>query len=184
MILLSEDCLILQTHAGESIPYSADMISVEIVGEAASVFDADFIKHAAAAVFHYFRDELGRDTVTIAEFTQALEKILRGFNLAASEAQADAPPQRVLQSDLARLITEFEDGELFFFARLREELRAKLRQSPQMLCFQNLRPCVKQLTGARRWNARCQTLRDQIVDYLRSSLTNESAGTNCALVVK
>ena len=129
-----------QTAAGENIPYSAEMISVEIMGETAELFDADFIKHAAAAVFHYFRDEQGRETVTVAEFSLALEKILRGFNLAAAEAQLDNPAPRVAQSDLCRLASEsHEAGELFFFPLLRDELRAQLQQSPQLLCFQGLR---------------------------------------------
>jgi hypothetical protein len=185
MIQLSEDYLVLHTARGENIPYSAEMISVEVMGDSASEFDTDFVKHAAAAVFHYFRDELGRDTVSVAEFTLALEKILRGFNLATPAAQSDNPKPRVVQSDLCRLIPEGnESGELFFFPRLRDELRTQLQQSPQMLCFQGLRECVKQLAGARRWTSRCQSLHDQIVEFLRSCMTQENPGVNCALVVK
>jgi len=185
MILLSDDYLIFQTVAGDNIPYSADMISVEIMGESAAFFDPDFIKQAAAAVFHYFRDELNRESVTVAEFSLALEKVLRGFNLAAAEAQADDPAPRVLRSDLSRLAAESDEGgELFFFPKLRDELREQLRQAPQMLCFQGIRECVKQLAGARRWTPRCQTLHDQIVEFLRSCMIQENRGTNCALVVK
>jgi len=185
MILLSHDCLLFHTAGGESIPYSAEMISVEIVGESASLFDNEFIQHAAAAVFHYFRDELGRESVTVAEFSLALEKILRGFSLATAEAQSDHPTPRIVQSDLCRLLGKAdESGELFFFSRLRDELRAQLQDSPQMLCFQGLRQCVKQLAGARRWTNRCQSLHDQIVDFLRSCMSQENRGTSCALVVK
>ena len=56
------------------------MITVEVVGEMAALFDPEFLKEAAAAVFHYFRDELSRESVTVTEFADALEKILRGFN--------------------------------------------------------------------------------------------------------
>ncbi len=86
MILLSENCLLFQTDSGESIPYTAENLSVEVLGDAAGLFDTEFIKHAAAAVFHYYRDELGRDTVTVAEFSLSLEKVLRGFKLAARES--------------------------------------------------------------------------------------------------
>ncbi len=184
MIQLAEDCLVFQTADGEKIPYSAEMISVEIMGESASIFDTEFVKHAAAAVFHYFRDELGRESVTVAEFSMALEKILRGFNLAAAEAQPDHATPRVVQSDLCRLIGESDEGELFFFPRLRDELRAQLSQSPQMLCFRGLRECVKQLAGTRRWTTRCQGLHDQIVEFLRSCMSQERPRANCALVVK
>jgi hypothetical protein len=185
MILLAHDCLVFHTPGGDNIPYSAEMISVEIIGDSASLFDSEFIQHAAAAVFHYFRDELGRESVTVAEFSLALEKILRGFSLAAEEAQGDHPLPRIVQSDLCRLIgTADEASELLFFSRLRDELRTQLRDAPQMLCFRGLRQCVKQLAGVRRWTPRCQGLHDQIVEYLRSCMYQENHGTSCALVVK
>ena len=119
-------------------------------------------------MFHYFRDELGRETVTVAEFSLALEKVLRGFKLDATAPEpGDGPAPLVVRSDLCRLVGEQSEGcELFFFPRLRDELRSQLEQSPQMLCFQGLRDCVKQLIGTRRWTARCQTLHDQIVEEL------------------
>jgi hypothetical protein len=195
MIILAEDYLVLRDASGEGIPCSAETISVELVGENASIFDAEFIKQAAGAVLHYFRDELGRQTVTMAEFSLALESVLSGLKLAAqkkdAEAAADAklvkmePGACVVQSDLCRLATETDNGgELVFFPRLRDELRTQLRQSPRMLCFRGIRGCVKQLTGARRWSGRCQSLHDQIVEFLRSCMSREDAAVDCALVVK
>jgi hypothetical protein len=190
MITLAEDCLVLRDTSGEGIPCSAEMISVEITGENASIFDAEFIKQAAGAVLHYFRDELGRQSVTMAEFSMALENVLRGFKLAAAKKDALEipgldPAARIAQSDLCRLAAETDNGgELIFFPRLRDELRAQLQQSPQLLCFRGIRNCVKQLTGARRWSHRCQSLHDQIVEFLRSCMSRENSAADCALVVK
>ena len=185
MILLADDCLVFHTAEGEGIPYSAEMISVELMGESASMFDPEFLRHAAAAVFHYFRDELGRDSVTMAEFTLALERVLRGFKLSPATPPIDNASPCVAQSDLCRLVGESNNAcELFFFPRLRDELRAQLRQSPQLLCFKGIRCCVKRLVGARRWGPRCQALHDRIVEFLRSCMSHENRGTSCALVVK
>jgi hypothetical protein len=189
MIILAEDCLVLRDPSGEGIPCSVETISVELIGENASMFDAEFIKQAAGAVLHYFRDELGRQTVTMAEFSMALENVLRGFKLAAAKKDiaitTEADPARIAQTDLCRLAAETDNGgELIFFPRLRDELRAQLRQSPQMLCFRGIRGCVKQLTGARRWSLRCQSLHDQIVEFLRSCMSREDSAADCALVVK
>ena len=198
MIALAYDCLLFQTSNGESIPFSAEMISVELNGEGIGSFDPEFLKHAASAVFHYFKHDLGRVTVTVGEFAGALEKVLRGFGL-QSEADEqngehvdtfptadDAPGERrVLKSDLRLLACESGKGfELFFFPRLRDELRQQLLQSPEVLHFRGLRSCVKQLTGARRWSPRCQTLQDQIVEYLRNCFTTEANQPNCALLVE
>lgn len=191
MIALSSDCLLFQTSNGESIPFSAEMISVELSGEGVNGFDPEFLKQAASAVFHYFKNDLGRVTVTVGEFAGALEKVLRGFGLKAGSGQSStsAPshnaPGRVLKSDLRQLACESGKGfELFFFPRLRDEMRQQLTHEPQLLHFGGLRSCVKQLTGARRWGPRCQTLHDQIVEYLRNCFATQPSRPNCALLVE
>jgi len=200
MIALAYDCLLFQTSNGESIPFSAEMISVELTGEGIGSFDPEFLKHAASAVFHYFKHDLGRVTVTVGEFAGALEKVLRGFGLQseADEQNGEHPGEyeenkenevfaerRVLKSDLRSLACESGKGfELFFFPRLRDEMRQQLLLDPEVLHFRGLRSCVKQLTGARRWSPRCQTLQDQIVEFLRNCFTTEANQPNCALLVE
>ena len=185
MITLASDCLLFELASGESVPYSADMVSVELEDDTAELFDEEFVRHAANAVFHYFKHELGRQTVSVSEFAEALEKLLRGFATTA-RAHRDAKPQpRVLESDLHRLAREFGQGcELLFFARLRAELQQHLVQPPQVLRFRGLRGCVKQLTGARRWSLRCRALEGEIVAYLRQCLRAEAAPQEFALVVE
>ena len=190
MIALASDCLLFETSSGESIPFSAEMISVELTGDGIGVFDPEFLKHAASAVFHYFKHDLGRITVTVGEFAGALEKVLRGFGLESEPEEKNSvaknsPDRRVSKSDLRKLACESGKGfELFFFPRLRDELRQQLLLDPEVVHFRGLRSCVKQLTGARRWSRRCQSLQDQIVEFLRNCFTTESSQPNCALLVE
>jgi hypothetical protein len=185
MITLAADCLIFELASGESVPCSADMVAVELEGDTVELFDAEFVRHATSAVFHYFKHELCRQSVGIGEFAGALEKVLRGF---AATAQRPADPvagRRVLESDLHRLASESGPVcELVFFARLRAELQRHLQQPPQVLRFRGLRCCVKQLTGARRWSSRCKDLEGEIVAYLRQCLGAEAAPNEFALVVE
>jgi hypothetical protein len=172
--------------SGESIPFSAEMLSVELLGESARMFDSEFVRHAAKAVFHYFKHDLAKQTVTIGEFTTALEKVLVGFTRSAKKQSQlpSAKSPRVLRADLRRIASESGKGcELFFFPRLRDELRAQLHRSPEVVHFRGLRGCVKQLAGAQRWSPRCQTLGDQIVEFLRHCLTVEGKERECGLVV-
>ena len=76
MISLASDCLLFQLSSGESVPFSAEMISVEVMGEAAEVFEPEFVKHAAASVFHYFKHDLGRETISVAEFSRSAGGVL------------------------------------------------------------------------------------------------------------
>ena len=188
MIALSSDCLLFKTPSGESVPYSADMISIEFTGEASQLFDAEFVQHASKAVFHYFKHELRRQIVSVGEFAQALEKVLRGFALTA-RAHGLRPSSirqtpSSMPSDLRLLAQQSGKAcELSFFPCLREHLRHQLRQGHSILRFKGLRGCVKQMTGARRWSVRCRKLEEQIVDFLRGCLAAESP-SNSALVVQ
>ena len=118
----------------------------------------------------------------------ALETVLRGrgFNVSSDEI---VPPRRerqgTVEADLLMLARESgESRELFFFPRLRGELRAQLRRTPRLVRFRGLRGCVKQLAGARRWSLRCERLEEQIVEYLRGCLGAEPEQAHCALVVE
>ena len=184
MIFLSCDYLLFELASGERVPFSAETISVELAGGEESPFDSGFLREATKAVFHYFRSELERDTVTLAEFSNAMERVLRGF-LRGERGPAAVPPvPPVAESDLPRLVRDAAETELLFFPRLRDELRAQLRAQPGMMRFRGLRRCVKQLAGARRWSPRCQDLQDRIVEYLRACAAADSAGRDCALVVE
>ena len=183
MIALHNDCLLFQLTNGESIPCSAQMISVEIVGEVGSALDPEMLRHAASSVFHYFKVELCRESVTIAEFSSALEKVLRHLGYTIQGSETGAPD--ISRADLGLLARESGDSlELFFFPRLRTELHLRLQQSPRVLHFRGLRGCVKQLAGARRWSPRCEQIQDRIVEFLRQCIDHEAEKPDCALVVE
>ncbi len=185
MIALASECLLVMTSDGESIPYSSEMLSVELAGDTAKIFEEEFVRHAADAVFHYFKHELGMQQVSLAEFAGALEKVLRGFAASATVSATPRKERRVVESDLCQLARESGEGrELVFFPRLRAQLRNQLQQTPAVLRFRGLRGCVKHLIGARRWSERCQTMESQILTYLRECLSAEAGRAELALVVE
>jgi hypothetical protein len=189
MIQLKTDCLIFQTNDGQQVPCSAEWVTLELMGEGAQLVDPEVVRHASAAVLHYFKHELQRQFVSVGEFAAALERVLRNFGLsvyADHEASSNTETERrVLDCNLQALATSAaaEGFELLFFPQLRQELQRHLQQSPHVIRFCGLRDCVKQLAGAPRWNNRCQNLNDQIVDFLRSCWQTESARHSCAMVV-
>ena len=193
MILLRPDCLVFRTADGENIPCSAHEVTVELMSDCTEWLDPDMVEHAAGAVLHYFKSEKGQDAVSVAEFSEALERVLRGLGLnvkasdnaetSVAEPESLLPP-RVVEADLQQLAGEANLGcELVFFPRLRDMLRRELDGTPLLLRFRGLRACVKQLVGAKRWGPHCQALNDQIVDYLRGCLGAEKSGSKCALIV-
>jgi hypothetical protein len=199
MIQLSNDCLVFQLSNGESIPCSVERFTIELIGEAVAGIDSELIRNAAHAVLHHFRHDLKRSTVTLAEFSEALEKVLRslGLNVTTTASAGGgmglvetpaAPAAGLLpdeETDLAQLAAQAEGSfELDFFPRLRELMRESLQRSPRYVRFTGLRPCAKRLVGARRWSHRCTAMSDQIVGFLRECLNAETPAEQCALVVQ
>lgn len=184
MTQLKRDCLIFQTQCGQQIPCSAEWVTLELIGDTASLVDKELVQHASAAVLHYFKEELHRQFVSVAEFAAALERALRAVGL--SIFGGDGPASlRVLDSQLPELVKSGGGNcELLFYSQLRQELQRRLGQAPQIVRFNGLRPCVKQLAGARHWSPRCENLSDQIVDYLRTCWQSDTRSQSCALVVK
>jgi hypothetical protein len=185
MILLSPDCLLFQLPSGESVPFSADMISVEMGEGAGGGFEQDFVEHAAASVFHYFKQHLGRKTVSVAEFASAFERVLHGLGLKLDAGGIALRSEAPAAKDLRLLAQEAgAGGELVFFPRLRAAVREQAHGSPPMIRFHGLRSCVKRLLGARRWSPRCEHFRDQIIAFLQRSVSVEATGNACALMVE
>lgn len=185
MIWLAPNCLLFQMPSGESVPFSAEMISVELGDVAAGWFEQDFVEHVAASVLYYFKNHLGRATVSMAEFASAFEQVLHGLGLKLDAGCVTAPGVSQAANDLHLLAQEAGTGcELVFFPRLRASVREQAHRSPQLIRFHGLRGCVKRLMGAQRWSPRCEQFRDQIVEFLRRSVSVEAAGDPCALMVE
>jgi hypothetical protein len=187
MIALASDWLMVCRASGESVPLSAEMVAVEVTGDGASDLDSEMVSQAAKAVFHYFKHELSRQTVTVGEFAEALDVVLHGVGLKldASLPQRATMPAPAPESDLSRLACEAgAGGELFFFGQLREQLRKQLRLARPVVEFHGLRAGVLQLAGARRWTPRCRTLAERIVGYMRKCLAAEAGPRECLLVVR
>lgn len=182
MITLAQDCLLFRLGNGEQVPFSADMISVELIGDISRWVDPEMASHAAKAVFHYFKTELRRQSVTAEEFAQAMEQVLRGFGLRDPKSGLD---QTVIESDLWQLARASGGGcELLFFPSLRTQLRDHFRQRPRLVRFRGLRNCVKEIAGTRKWTRRCQALEEQIVSFVRECAGAETERGNLSVVVQ
>lgn len=186
MIQLHPDYLMFELPNGDSVPCSAETVTFELIGEAAQDLDPEIIKNAAAAVLHYFQEDLQREQVSVGEFSDALEKVLRGFGLQVSTTDKPEDMEPAVQADLSQIARQTEGaGELMFFQFLRNELKQQLENaSSRRLSLSGLRPCVKYLLGAARWSPRCEGLSDRIVDYVRDCLSREKADRRYAVLIR
>jgi hypothetical protein len=164
---------------------SPDMLIEETAGSVASQYDSEFLSHAANAVFHYFKHDLGLQTVSIGDFAGAFEKVLHGFRPDNAPSFSPGVSAGVFEFNLSNLaVKSGPDSELFFFPELRQELRQLLAKAPRVIRFHGLRACVKHLIGANKWSVRCQQLEDRIVGYLRQCALCEPRAEKLGLVIE
>jgi len=97
MIALRDEFLLVAQEGGQFIPCSVEHLTFELAGAAAQQVDPEWMRQAAAGVLHYFKEELGKSHVTVAEFTAALSKVFQGLGLTAEvqsiEPQPPSPTQ-------------------------------------------------------------------------------------------
>ncbi len=185
MIQLQSDVLLFETSNGEALPCSAQAVTIELIGMAGHHLEPDLIENAAQAILHYYKHDLGRTTVSLGEFSETLEQVLKTFGLTVKAFESRESPGQIAESSLPRLASLAGLGfELAFFQQLRTELRRQLVTSPRMICFTGLRDSVKLLSGSRRWNRGCRRLSEHIVAFIRDSLGAEQANPTCTVLVK
>ena len=182
MIQLHPEYLIFRTSQGELIPCSAESVTIELIGDASSFLDPDTVREAAAAVVHYFKNDLGQHTVSVAEFSDALERALKcfGYQVTTSALENGHAPG----TDLREVAAASDDFELCFFKQLRDEFKRQANESAEVVRFVGLRGCVKRILGAKRWGQRCEHFSDQIVDFLRICLSIDGGSQERGLVVR
>ena len=186
MIQLHTDCLVFETLDGETIPCSAQDVSVELLGDAVHELEPHMITEAAEAVLFYFKVDLGRNSVSVGEFTMALERVLRGFGfkIMATGEDGDRPHSDATETDLHDLAHQVGEGlEMVFFCTLRDQIHADLHGKPELLRVKGLRKAVSKLTGAKQWSPRCQKLNDQIVEYLRHIVSQHQQEARLTLMI-
>jgi hypothetical protein len=184
MIQLRSNYLQIQSETGDLLPCSAEHVSVELLGEACYQLDPVMVQHAAEAVLHYFRHDMGREKVSVAEFSEALEKALRGMGVSVQAATAPVEEGAISELDLRAMAEDSDSMELAFFKNLHQALDHQLAATPRVIRFTGLRSSVKCLRGVKRWNPGCQQLNDQIVIYLRRCWEEEGPDHKTTLVIR
>ena len=136
MILLASDCLLFELPSGETVPFSAEMISVEISNGTGGMLEQEVVEHAAASVFHYFKHDLARKTVSIAEFASAFESALNGLGLTLTGGRLTTTSVGKATKDLRLLAHDAGYAcELGFFPLLRDAVRDQYQSSPKVCAF-------------------------------------------------
>jgi hypothetical protein len=185
MIQVQPDCFWIQTEKGDLIPCSPDSIAIEILGNETPLLDPEVVKQAVHAILYYYQNDLGRNSITIAEFTQSLEEALKSVEGISKKPILETEDKIILQMDIAGLAERANSGfELLFFNELRQVMTEKLASKPHIVQCVRLREGIKMILHQNHWNHKCQQLSDQVVAYLRSLLKTHPDRPSCALIIR
>ena len=170
---------------GGFLPCSAEQLTLEVIGDNGAGVDPETLKHAVAAVMHYFRAELQRTTITMAEFSAMLSRVLAGLGIAAEITEDGEASSDVRIADLGLLAADGAPaGELEFCQRLRTLLREQLAAAPTRVEFHGLRNCVKRLTGRKHWCPECEKTAAWILEMIRGWFEQDAVSRPTALLIR
>ena len=169
MIRLNEQALFMCYPDGRVEPLDLDQLVHQIADQnnvLASKLEPWMVEHVVQSIIHYIRNDLKKDSVTLQDFVDLSQELIRTFMKPQDSSGND---QAVC--DLYQLAQRAGYGfELRFYDILRDHILKVSSVGHTSYVFVGLRRCVKFLAGHQRWRNRCQHLNDEIVEYIRESL--------------
>lgn len=181
MIDVREDMIFVVRLDGRCEPLTLDQLAHQITGHPSiGKIELWVARQIAHAVMHYFHADLDRDVVDEAALNEVLERVL-----ACCCEVIDSDKPAAFSADLRKLAVQAGYGfELVFFKELEKTVRDLRGHPARFIQFTGLRPCVKLLTGRKNWSSSCSRLENEILDFLRNKVGNESSGKESLLVVR
>ena len=172
MILPREDIAWVEHDDGSRAPFDVVRLTASIhrAAEHAGQPDWWLAESVAAAVHHYACECATAETVTLVEIVNIVVDVLAMLNYTKISA-AYAQQQHCVEVRLDELAaTPGAAFELEFFSRLDAALRAVADAHLALVQVCGLRACVLQLRSARRWNAGCRKLAEEIIGHVRARI--------------
>lgn len=165
------------------VNYGSLVISLRKASEASTGDNWIHAESFARALLEHFISNVQENMMSLDTFEEIIRFVLKKLNL---EGLADSfeyiPAQSII--DLGQLTAgNSVPMEIDFYHRLRKQVEEALALHPQALHIRNIRPCVKNLRGAKRWRKKCHRQHDELVDFLRQAIATHCGEGNLAVVI-
>ncbi|MFL6527585.1 MAG: hypothetical protein ACJ8IQ_05755 [Chthoniobacterales bacterium] len=138
--------------------------------------------HVTESIAFYLRLRNDEPVVPFSQLSQTVRYVLQviGYNEIVPHFSPPLPPVAISLRELAE---EAAGGyELAFFDVLEKRIAALVANGVETLQLCDLQQCVKHLHGAKAWTRACDTLREEIVCFVREKLAvGDRSQINCLL---
>jgi len=168
MICIVGNRPVLQVGRQQVTGYGTGWIRDGIIrgAKAASRDDFPFIDDLLKGILHYLENKCSLRVLTIEELHTRVRRMLEriGCEAIAQKLPLTAPPITI---SLYRAAREAGNGfELAFFNQLQSEIEDLKTHGVAELHFTDIRECVLYLKNLTRWTPACETLKNEIINYL------------------
>jgi hypothetical protein len=173
MVAFKEEFPYLRCDSGQLFEFNRDWLYAAINRAA---YDAGYpgwwlTDHVTESIAFYLRLRNDEDVVAFRQLAETVQYVLKaiGYKEIIPYFTPAPPPISVSLLDIA---SEAGAGyELAFFDLLEKRIAALLESGVDNLQFSSLAACVKHLRGVKTWTRACDTLREEIVCFIRERLT-------------
>src|SRR5437588_6877823 len=174
MVAFKEEFPYLRTNSGQLFEFSRDWLHAAITRAAdeagyPSWWLTDHVTESIAFYLHLRNDE---NVVAFNQLSQTVRYVLKviGYKEIVPHFSPSPPPISVSLLDIAYLAGT--GYELAFFDLLEKRINALVATGADNLQLCSLQSCVKHLRGVKTWTRACDTLREEIVCFVREKLSS------------
>ncbi len=173
MIALKDDFPLVQFDEGRLVAFQTDWLvrSLRRAASRAGYQEWWLAEHVAESVTTYLLAGFEATTVGVERLSAAVRNILQviGYAEVALHFVPDAPPAKLSLSEVAN---EAADGyELAFFEILGRRLQELVTPRTTHVELWGLEHCVKRLRSRKIWSRGCDSLREEIVAFVREHIS-------------
>ena len=170
MIALVDGLPLLQLEDGQAVAFQRDWLLRGLVHAAAKAGYQKWwlAEHVTESVISYLSLQFEDNVLSVPELSKAVQSVLQVIGY-AEVAPHFAPGMPAVRVSLIELAREAGTGyELLFFQCLGGKLRNLLGSGTTTFEFTGLTPCVKHLRSRKSWSRGCDSLRTEIVEFVRT----------------
>src|SRR5213594_221528 len=185
MVAFKEEFPYLRTSSGQLFEFSRDWLHAAITRAAdeagyPSWWLTDHVTESIAFYLHLRNDE---NVVAFNQLSQTVRYVLKaiGYKEIVPHFAPSPPPISVSLLDIAHHAGA--GYELAFFDLLEKRINALVEAGADNLQLCSLQSCVKHLRGVKTWTRTCDSLREEIVCFVRERLiaVTEFARLDCSV---
>src|SRR5438105_13685522 len=184
MVAFKEEFPYLRTDSGQLFEFNRDWLHAAITRAADEAGYPSWwlTDHVTESIAFYLRLRNDENVVAFSQLSQTVRYVLKviGYKEIVPHFTPSPPPISISLVDIAH---QAGSGyELAFFDLLEKRINTLIETGVDNLQLCSLQPCVKQLRCTKVWTRACDSLREEIVCFIRERLTaTTSERLKCSL---